>query len=44
MSAQPTAANGVSATAPAGGACAGSDSLLGTLLEAGRAGGQLGLV
>ena len=45
MSAQPSApsaANGASGVAPAGGACAGSDSLLGTLLEQGEPAGSSG--
>ncbi|HEY4823522.1 MAG TPA: hypothetical protein VIH49_00635, partial [Solirubrobacteraceae bacterium] len=43
MSAQPSVANGASGgAAPAGGACAGSDSLLGTLLEQGEPAGSSG--
>jgi formate dehydrogenase iron-sulfur subunit len=42
VSAQPSAANGASGVAPAGGACAGADSLLGTLLEQGEPAGSSG--
>jgi formate dehydrogenase iron-sulfur subunit len=42
VSALPSAANGGSALAPAGGACAGADSLLGTLLEQGEPAGSSG--
>jgi formate dehydrogenase iron-sulfur subunit len=42
VSAQPSAANGASGAAPAGGACADSDSLLGMLLERGEPAGSSG--
>jgi formate dehydrogenase iron-sulfur subunit len=42
VSAQPSAANGASGAAPVGGACSGSDSLLGMLLEQGEPAGSSG--